>query len=260
MLDLSLGVDMRKYGWLPDPTDDRDHRFAALAHVVEALPSSVDMRPKCPPVWDQGSLGSCTAHAVNAAIEFHRAGHALPLSMPSRLFTYYNERLLEGSTDEDSGAYLRDGIKALARWGVCGENLWPYDDQLLRTAPDAAAYGDALRTRVVAYKRLAQRVDDLRACLAQGIPFVFGFQVYESFESEGVARSGTANMPRGNDELLGGHAVMAVGYNWRTKRFTVRNSWGSGWGNHGYFTLPYEYLVSADLSSDFWAVTEVSCQ
>lgn len=167
------GVTLRNYGWMPDPVDSRDHQFLGAPHLgPAALPGSVDMRAKCPPVWDQGELGSCTAQAITAAVEFHRIGHALPSVDPSRLFVYYNERLLEGATDQDSGAYLRDGIKAAARWGVCSSERWAYDPDRIREAPNPDAYDEALRTRVTSYKRLPQTVATLQACLAQGIPFV----------------------------------------------------------------------------------------
>ncbi len=94
----------------------------------------------------------------------------------------------------------------------------------------------------------------MRTCLADGYPFVFGFTVYESFESATVARTGRANLPKPGEKVLGGHAVMAVGYNDKQKRFIVRNSWGTGWGKKGYFTMPYAYLDDRDLSDDFWTI------
>ena len=94
----------------------------------------------------------------------------------------------------------------------------------------------------------------MRICLAEGFPFVFGFTVYESFESQQVSKTGKVYMPKKNEKVLGGHAVLAVGYNDKDKRFTVRNSWGTGWGMKGYFTMPYDYLASRYLSDDFWTI------
>ena len=98
----------------------------------------------------------------------------------------------------------------------------------------------------------------MKGCLAQGYPFVLGFSVYESFESPQVVRTGIAQMPAAGEQLLGGHAVLAVGYDDSAQRFVVRNSWGAGWGMKGYFTLPYAYLLDGNLSDDFWTVRQVT--
>jgi C1A family cysteine protease len=94
----------------------------------------------------------------------------------------------------------------------------------------------------------------MRACLADGYPFVFGFTVYTSFLSKAVAQSGVLNMPGPNEQVDGGHAVMAVGYNDAQKRFLIRNSWNTNWGMKGYFTMPYAYLADRNLSDDFWTI------
>src|SRR3989440_2703094 len=110
------------YGWIPDLPDQRDHLYAAPPPVVSALPPSSDLRPHCPPVYDQGQLGSCTANAIGAAIQFDRMKQNLsPNFVPSRLFIYYNERVMEGTVSTDSGAQIRDGIKSVAKQGACPE-------------------------------------------------------------------------------------------------------------------------------------------
>ena len=98
----------------------------------------------------------------------------------------------------------------------------------------------------------------MKGCLAAGYPFVFGFAVYESFESKEVAQSGVVPMPKPGERVLGGHAVMAVGYDDEQRNFIVRNSWGSGWGQDGYFLMPYHYLHDPNLASDFWTVRMLS--
>jgi C1A family cysteine protease len=250
---------IKRYGWIPDLPDQRDHIYAAPPELVAALPASVDLRSQCPTVvYDQGQLGSCTANAIAGAVEFGLLKQRLADFMPSRLFIYYNERVIEGTVQSDSGAMLRDGIKTVAKQGVCPETLWAYDTAAFAEAPPAACYQEAVDNRVLSYQRVPQTLTSLKVCLAHGYPIAFGFQVYESFESAEVARTGEVPLPATTEGLLGGHAVLAVGYDDATTRFLVRNSWGPNWGQGGYFTMPYPYLTERNLSSDFWAVLQVA--
>lgn len=171
----------------------------------------------------------------------------------SRLFIYYNERVIINTVDSDSGAMLRDGIKTLVKQGVCDEGLWPYDTKKFSAKPSSKCYRDAENHQVTSYRRILN-VREMKTCLAEGFPFVFGFMVYESFETREVARTGVVRMPGKGEAALGGHAVMAVGYDDSSARFLVRNSWGLGWGMKGYFTMPYPYLESRELSDDFWTI------
>lgn len=246
---------IRRYGWTPDLPDHRDQVYSAPLAQLGPLPKSVDLTSGCPPVYDQGQLGSCTANAIGGALEFDQLKQKLTdVFVPSRLFIYYNERVVEGTVGSDSGAQIRDGIKVVAKQGGPHETLWPYVISKFTAKPSTAAYQDAAKHPAVLYQRLVQTIDQLKGCLATGYPFVFGFSVYESFESPGVAKSGHAPMPAPHEKLLGGHAVLAVGYDDAKKWFIVRNSWGPKWGMAGYFTLPYDYLLNGNLSDDFWTI------
>ncbi|MBS0571257.1 MAG: C1 family peptidase [Proteobacteria bacterium] len=245
------------YGWIPDLPDQRDHLYAKVHAVPKKLPARVDLRAQCSAIEDQGQLGSCTANALAGALEFLERKQEQPLVDLSRLFIYYNERVIEHSVKQDSGAMLRDGIKTLAKQGVCDEKLWPYVIKKFAIKPKPACYTQAAQHTISSYQRLAT-TQEMRACLADGYPFVFGFTVYESFESDAVANTGTVPMPKKNERALGGHAMCAVGYDDAARRFIVRNSWGAGWGKHGHCTMPYAYLADRDLSDDFWTMRKLA--
>jgi C1A family cysteine protease len=242
------------YGWVPDLPDHRDHGYAAPMAMLGPLPATGDLRGGCPPVYDQGQLGSCTANAIAAAIEFERLRQNLADFTPSRLFIYYNERVMEHTVSSDSGAQIRDGIKSVAAQGDCPEREWRYDISKFKTKPPAKCYADALKYKVLSYQRITPTLAQLKGCLASGWPFVFGFTVYEGFESAAVARTGHAALPKSGERSVGGHAVVDVGYSDARQWFLVRNSWGAGWGMKGYFTLPYAYLTDENLAADFWTI------
>jgi len=260
-----------RYGWKRDLPDQRDHSFAVSADVIKSISSNVDLRLQCPTVYDQGQIGSCTANAIAAAIEFDLMKQSLREFTPSRLFIYYNERNIEGTVPIDAGAQIRDGIKSVASQGACPESEWTYDatpaDQSTHlfppgakaaTAPNSQCYADAMFHKALQYQSVDQNLADMKGCLSSGYPFVFGFTVYPSFESDEVARTGLVTMPGADESAIGGHAVMAVGYDDSKNVFIVRNSWGPLWGMAGYCYMPYAYLLDDNLSDDFWTIRVVT--
>jgi C1A family cysteine protease len=250
---------IKRFGWIPDIPDFRDYPYAAPLATLSKVPRHVDLRPQCPAVCDQGQLGSCTANAIAGAIEFDQMKQKLAtIFVPSRLFIYYNERVMEGTTDHDSGARIRDGIKSVAKQGDCPETEWPYLPAKFATEPPSKCYQDALANLVTSYQRLTANLTQMKSCLADGYPFVFGFTVYDSFMTPEVEKTGHAPLPGPTEQVVGGHAVMAVGYDDAHQWFIARNSWGDGWGMKGYFTLPYSYLLQSGLASDFWTIRTVA--
>lgn len=246
----------RLYNRVKDKHDPRDHKYSAAAPID--IPDQIDLRPGCSPVEDQGELGSCTAHAIVGALEYDENKQREQPIRLSRLFVYYGERGLEGTLTEDSGAEIRDGIKVIAQLGTCNETLCPYVEENFKLKPSLEAYNDALKHKAIAYRRVNQTEDDLLHALASGYPIAFGIYVYDSLESDEVAASGLVPMPDVNkEECLGGHAVLIVGYDRIKRLFIIRNSWGSGWGENGYFYLPFDYVLSPDLAEDFWSVTSI---
>lgn len=249
-----MKIHKKTFGWVRDLPDQRDHTYSVPLLTLEKMPIKMDLSGDCPEVYDQGSLGSCTANAIGAAMEFEQIRQKEAATTPSRLFIYYNERVIEGSVGSDAGAQIRDGIKVVNQFGVCEETLWPYDIKKFTAKPGTKAYSEAAKHQALSYQRVAQVLNQMKGCLAAGFPFVFGFAVYESFMDPLVAKSGEAPLPGVQEKRLGGHAVMAVGYNDQTQRFLVRNSWGIKWGKQGYFTMPYAYLTSSNLAADFWTI------
>lgn len=199
---------------------------------------------------------NCTAFGISGAYEYDLKKQGLTDFLPSRLFLYYNERVLEGDVSEDAGAQIRDGIKSIATTGICEDVLWPYNTANFAVKPPDTAYTDALNHKAVKYYNVPIIEQDMLQALAQGFPVVIGIMVYESFESEKVADTGFVPMPKPNEQLLGGHCVLVVGYNATEGHLIVRNSWGKDWGDEGYFYLPFGFITPS-LMSDCWVVNAI---
>lgn len=248
----------RKY-CLKKDTQPKQHHILSIPRTHSAI-KAVDLRSLCPPIYNQGELGSCTANALAGDYEFNEIKEKEKSEFtPSRLFIYYNERAIENTTSEDSGASLSDGIQSISTTGVCPESEWPYDVTKFSDKPPAGCYTTASSHKANQYKNLQQNLQQLKQSLIDGYPFICGITVYESFESDSAAQTGVIPLPNtATEQCLGGHATMYVGFNDTYQTFIGRNSWGTDWGAAGYFYIPYAYLTNPDLACDFWSVRNVA--
>jgi C1A family cysteine protease len=241
---------IHRYGWKPSLPDVRDHIADASELTVR---EEVDPRADLPAVFDQGQLGSCTANAVAAAVEYDAELNGADPGFLSRLWIYYYERQLEGApATQDTGAYGRDGFKVCQKLGVPPEADWPYDISKFSDDPPASLDGEARQHRISNYKVVPRNLDTMRAVLSNRQTIALGFSVYQSFESHQVAQTGIVPLPTRNEKQLGGHEVLLVGYLKDQPNYgLVRNSWGPDWGMKGYFLMPWAYILDANLASDF---------
>ncbi len=246
-------------GWRPDVPDIRDFRYGQRGVIKKqkSIPRSYDLRHLCPPVYDQGQLGACTAFAIGSLYQFLQRKQGQEDYRMSELFIYYNERDYEGTVDSDSGAMIRTGMKVVNKLGAAANVEWPYEIKKFRNRPFEDAYGNALNHQSITYESIPRDVTVLKQLIYQGFPFVFGFAVYESFYDSEVANSGLMRMPQQDETMLGGHAVMGVGYDDDKQMFVIRNSWSEEWGDFGYFYMPYAYIMEPRLSMDFWTMRTV---
>jgi len=249
----------RVYGWKRDRMNEKFKYLKITPKPIQKTYPPVLVLSYMPPVYNQGELGSCTANALAAAFEYDQQKQNLVNFVPSRLFIYYGERSIENTVATDSGAAISDGIRVLNTWGVCPETMWPYNIAEFAVKPPAIAYTDALPNKAISDYRINPSPMDFKTIINLGYPVVFGFTVYESFES--IGPNGIMPIPNPNEQILGGHAVVACGYN-DTMSFNgvtgfirVRNSWGPSWADEGYFYMPYAFLTSANVN-DCWVITK----
>lgn len=245
----------RGMGWLPDLPDPRDHKWATSPPIAQALPDNVDLRENMPPVVDQLQLGSCTANTHCNAVDYQRKKQGLSFLRGSRLFHYFNTRTLEGTVNSDSGASIRNTIKAGVEWGTSFETCWPYDITKYREKPKQECYDVAIQHQTLEYMRVEQNMQEIMGCLASGFVIQCGIMVYRQYEQ--VGPSGIINMPNMNEAPLGGHSQLLCGYYKDTQegvKVISQNSWGSNWGERGYCYIPIGYLTNVQLSGDFWAI------
>lgn len=251
---------VRFYGAKRDTDDRRDFKKKYEQHEIPGERTSHDLSKYVQHVYDQKDLNSCTANALCAAygLDLTTSGGYFN---PSRLFLYYNIRERKGNVITDSGASIRETVKSMNREGVCDEPLWPYVVKKFMERPQQWCYSAAVGNNLYKYERLDQDINQFRACLKKNCPFVFGFNVYKSFESIADFSNGDMPMPTVREQRsqpIGQHAVVAVGYDDSKRRIKVLNSWGSNWGDRGYFYMPYDFIKDSRFCFDFWKTTFAS--
>lgn len=224
------------------------------------LPLTVDLRPKCSPVSEQGNLDSCVAFAVIGAMEYlenvQNPGKSFVSLSPQ--FVFYNERVLEGTTQKNAGTYMEDGIRVVSKYGACELSLWQYNETNIYTKPSDEAYADAAKRKVLSYCTVEQNQTAVMTTLSNGFPIAFGFLAYAGFESPEVTKTGIVHIPAKDESVLGGHAMLIVGYDLPNQQFLVRNSWGPNWGISGYCWVPFAYILSPGLANSFYSIESIS--
>lgn len=256
-------------GWVPQRPDQRDRQLINLtAGPVDVQQTESILDVSGIPRINQKQQGSCTGHGTAGVVMFDQKKQGQKVVVPARAMIYYDARLAEGTQDQDSGAQVRDAVAGVARSGVVPDSEFPYDDQVFDVSPSAQDYADAKQQEALVYE--ATRFPHLNQALASGFPFVFGFTVYESFETAEVAATGIVPIPKRGEQVLGGHCVWCYGFNSRFKAAgndkipprtkVCRNSWmdegGSSWGANGDFFLPQWFFDSGN-ASDFWTIRRV---
>ena len=216
-------------------------------------PETATLKQWLGPVLDQGQEGSCTAHGTGGAahllINKRATTYDFPMSMN---FQYWNSRFIDGSIKSDAGAQIRSAMKALAKYGICQDALWPYDYKTMFSKPTQEAYDDAVQYKALDYYRLSVDKLQIMQAIASGFPVVIGISLYNSFESDEVAKTGFVPMPVKGEGMVGGHCMFIYAYD--AMGVWVRNSWGPDWGVSGDCYLLWPYVASSDFGSDYWTL------
>lgn len=246
---LDLNDADNKFGWIPDNPDCHDqytiYSSANNTHLV-------DLRNISPGIYNQRVIKSGVANALAGLYEFHLIQKDINIVfIPSRLFIYYNQRVLMNSTEYDSGSQIKTGLQVLKQYGVCPETKWPYHNDYLEYEPLNECYEYPIEK--FTYYRLHHTIDSLKSALTNKNPFVFGMALYSEFLE--IKEDGVLAMPNKDSKYLGGQCVMAVGYDDNKQSFIIRNSFGVEWGDKGHFYMPYDYITETNLCRDFWIIS-----
>lgn len=226
---------------------------------ADQLPQMIDLRKFMPPVENQESLSSCTANALAGAYEYILSRVKNLKEDVSRLFIYYNSRAITGNEIEDKGANLYDCVEALKKYGVCDEKTWPYVQSKVDTKPSKVAYDEGRKLLIDFAESIKISVFDMKHCLAEGFPFVFGLQIPESFDTTKKVFNQTEQGNLSKSAIMS-HAMVCVGYSEKDQVFIVRNSWGKNWGENGYCYIPFSYMGNPNLCHDCLIIRHTATQ
>lgn len=250
-------MENRILNWKKEPVDERDIVSKRYTLAPVSLPEKYEL-PLQIPVYDQEDIGSCVANSACACYRYESAQILNSFEFnPSRLFVYYNARSIQGWENEDSGSYIRDGFKALNKWGLASESVWPYITKDFAKKPTTEVYTDGLLNVTVKYATVEQSESIIKQTLLSGAAVSFGFNVYSSFFGYWESTTGVMPIPKSNENLEGGHAVTIIGWDNSKKAFLIQNSWGTSWGLNGKFWMPYSFLLNPNEADDFWCIEEI---
>lgn len=247
-------VPVKNFGLKRDTLDVRDRVYVPRYKTKMVYPETTERRhfKFFPFRWDQGSIGSCTGHGASAAFVAALLRNDKPIFDPSRLFAYYNARD-DASKGEDSGASIRDVIKGLNKYGLCKEETWPYIESKFAEKPSVEAFTEAEKHQTIEYYRIYPVTKEaIMDAIYNGYAVVYGQILYESFMSEGVARTGLVPYPKCFEDQIGGHCKCIMDY--EKEGVFELNSWGKGWGSDGGCLIPWKYVLDKDKSFDFWVI------
>ncbi|NRF40115.1 C1 family peptidase [Pedobacter foliorum] len=239
-----------------DPSDPRDYKLPDRPVDSPRLATTVDLRPYAPPVYSQGGLNSCTANATAALLDFVRKKDGLEFMSPSRMFLYYNARLLNGNADKDEGSCFRDMLNSIYETGACSESMWDYNKDLLFVKPVDECYAVAANNKFQYYAYIAQRLEALKHCLDDGFPFLFALMVYWPLQNDiGLHETGfLTETPERYRNHKGRHALCCVGYDDEKEAFLIRNSHGPDWCMEGHFWIKYKMMIDPVYCEAFWTL------
>ena len=257
---LSAAPVVRKYGWRK-PEQVASHRLKKLEIPDNTIyPPSIDLRGLFNYVFDQGALGSCVANAASSAMTVViNKSNLANKDIRSRLFLYFNARMIDGNPHADSGTTITAVVYAIENNGACSETEWPYNIGVYTTVPSKSCYASGIPYKPISAHAVEQNLQALKHELSNGNVIMFGILVYNSFELADTTKSGIVKLPNPNEACLGGHALLLVGYNEEEKGFIFRNSWGMGWGDKGYGYIQYEYVLNPAFAGDFWVIDKINC-
>ena len=243
-------MTLRSYGYLPDPADARDRGFAAKPGLTRITERRMDLLVR--KVRNQLQSSSCVGHGVGSGVELRCALDQQPVPNLSPMHAYWLGRAQDGFQHEDAGAYIRSAIRAVRKVGVCGETDWPLDMERINERPPMSAEMSGIRFADLAYERVTGGAERVLDALQLGAPVVLGTLVGNVFADH--FGDDTIPAPGPREVMLGGHCVLACGFDRGGERVRILNSWGTGWGSGGFAWLEAAWF-DLPATQDMWALT-----